>query len=134
MSIEQIRTLLDTQLATVASLPYHQAENTRYEPKTAVPWVRSTMSPAETVRRTTFSDELNGLYLVDVFYPQGKGTTTAAEMAQAIKEAFPRGSRLGEAVDVPLYVMGSWIEASRDLNSHYQIPLIIKWSCIVPKE
>ena len=133
MNIDEVRTLLDTQLATVTNLPAHQAENTRFEKKTGTPWVRSTLIPTETVSRTTASDELTGLYQVDVFYPQGKGAATAGAMAQAIKDAFARGSSFGEG-EFRLHVMKSWREASQDFEQFYQIPVLVRWSAIVPKE
>jgi len=132
MSYSIIQELLDTQLATVTNLPTLNIENTRVEPKTNVPYSRSTLLPIETAARTTHTDEFQGLYQVDLFYPQSKGYTKAAETADLVIAAFQRGLELVEG-DVRVHVRMAWREVALPFQQFYNIPVMVRWSCLLPR-
>ena len=132
MSYSLIQELLDTQLATVTNLPTLNIENTRVEPETNVPYSRSTLLPIETAARTTHTDEFQGLYQVDLFYPQSKGYTKAAETADLVIAAFQRGLELVEG-DVRVHVRMAWREVALPFQQFYNIPVMVRWSCLLPR-
>jgi len=132
MSYSIIQDLLDTQLATVASLPTLNKENTRNEPKTNVPYSRSTLLPTETTGLSTHTDEFQGLYQVDLFYPQSKGYTDAAEKADLVIAAFQRGLELVDG-GVRLHVRMAWRETALPFQQFYNVPVMVRWSCLLPR-
>lgn len=132
MSFTTIQAILDTQLQTVAGLPVLQLENTRYEPKTGVPFVRPTFMPAETARLSNTDDLLQGLYQIDVFYPTDKGTATASAMADLIKSAFVRGATY-TTNSVNVHVVKSYREAGTVFQQFYKLSVMVQWNCQLPK-
>jgi len=132
MSYSIIQDLLDEQLATVTGLPTLSRENTRNEPKTNVPYSRSTLLPIETTARTTHTDEFQGLYQVDLFYPQSKGYKDAAEKADSVIAAFQRGLELVEG-DVRVHVRMSWREVAQPFQQFYNVPVMVRWSCLLSR-
>jgi len=132
MSYSIIQDLLDTQLATVTSLPTLNKENTRNEPKTNVPYSRSTLLPIETTALSTHTDEFQGLYQVDLFYPQSKGYTDAAEKADLVIEAFKRGLELGDD-ELRVHVRMSWREVAQPFQQFYNVPVMVRWSCLLSR-
>jgi len=132
MSYSIIQELLDTQLATVTGLPTLNIENTRIEPKTNVPYSRSTLLPTEATARTTLTDEFQGLYQVDLFYPQSKGFTDAAGTADLVIAAFQRGLELVEG-DVRVHVRMAWREVAQPFQQFYNVPVVVRWSCLLPR-
>ena len=132
MSYSKIQGVLDAQLQTVVGIPFVQLENTRYEPKTGVPFVRPTFMPVEAMRLSNGYDLAQGIYTVDVFYPADKGTATASAMADAIKDAFPRALVLpGDGIEV--HITKSYRDMAQTFQQFYQIPVIVQWNCQLPK-
>jgi hypothetical protein len=132
MSYSIIQELLDEQLATVTTLPTLSKENVRYEPKTNVPYSRTTLLPTEATALSTHTDECQGLYQVDLFYPQSKGYTDAAETADSVIAAFQRGLELVEG-GVRVHVRMAWRETALPFQQFYNVPVIVRWSCLLPR-
>jgi hypothetical protein len=132
MSYTTIQTLLDEQLATVAGLPTLSKENTRNEPKTNVPYSRSTLLPTESIALSTHTDEYQGLYQIDLFYPQSKGVADGAGAADAVIAAFKRGLELGDD-SLRVHVRMSWREVALPFQQFYNVPVMVRWSCLLSR-
>lgn len=128
MSFTSIQTILDTQLQTVSGLPTFYPENTLHEPKTGVAYSRATLSPAETERLSNQKVLLNGLYLIDLFYPANKGSATAGTMGDAVLAVFERGVVLTDNTTT-VHITRSWREVSQIQNQFYQIQIVVRWNC-----
>lgn len=131
MSYSTIQNLLDTQLATVTGLPTLYKENTRNELKTGVAFSRSTLLPAETLALSSHTNEVNGLYQVDIFYPQDKGADAAGAVADSVVAAFARGLVLTDGVIV--HIRMSWRETAREFQQFYNVPVVVRWTCLLPR-
>lgn len=127
-----IQKILDTQLKTVKGLPSFAPENVKQTLVATKPWSRSTLVPAETqiigVGQTGWRKD-QGLYQIDLFYPQNSGNEQAQAMADAVMNAFVRGK---------YYTLGSTrvlIErvyrnpaSSLAQATFYQIPIMVAWN------
>lgn len=128
MNYGDIRALLDTQLQTVSNLPSLQTENTRLNPG-GLPFVRSTLLPAEPTPLTVGPngiDEHQGLYQVDLFYPQDHGVGTPGALAASVLAMFPRGLILSTGTAC-MHVKMSWQEVAYQVNNWYVTPITIRW-------
>lgn len=132
MSYSTIHSLLDAQLETVVGLPTLYKENTRAEAKTGVAYSRSTLLPAESNALSTDTDELQGLYQIDLFYPMDKGVDTSNEIGDLVKAAFPRGLVL-ETGSTRVHIRMSWREVGQTFQQFYQLPIVVRWTCLLPK-
>jgi len=124
-----VQTALNTQLATVSGVSSMlEVENTKKKTTIGTPFVRATLLPAQTQPATLGQggyDGLNGLYQVDVCYPQDDGTLTAGAMADLIINAFVKGTYYGSTPKV--LVQNRWRLPSRRLGSFFVIPVVIQW-------
>ena len=91
----KIRKLLEVQLNTLG--PFATAwENVPYSPQTGTPWQRVNLLPAQT-ENPTFGEDFRrpiGLLQVTLFYPLNMGAGAAETRAEAIHNAFKRGTTL----------------------------------------
>jgi hypothetical protein len=130
MNYDTVRTMLDTQLTTaIGDLPL-QNENTRYTPKNGVPYVRSQLLPAEANAigvGPNGMDEHQGLYQVDVFYPQDYGTADANAMAALVMAALPRGYIATSGSD-NVHVVKAWQQVAYQQGSSYCVPVMVRWT------
>ena len=128
MSFTTIQALLDAQLATVTGLPTLQLENTRINPTNNTPWARATFIPAPTIVECVGpvgKDKLQGIYQVDLFYPQDRGTTTAGTMADLIVATFSKGLRLGTSSELIIEI--AYREVAYLFDPYYAVPITVKW-------
>ncbi len=130
MNYDIVRTLLKTQLLTVANLPALQDENTQIAPAKGALWSRLSLLTAEPNAISVGPnglDEHQGLAQVDLFYPQGAGTSASNAMAAAVMAAFPRGFRVMSGVDNVLTRM-VYQQTAYQAESWYVVPVVIRWS------
>ena len=132
MSFATIQSLLDTHLQTLTTLPPLQLENTRNIGKVNEPFCRATMLPARTTQLSVGvngRNTLQGLYQIDLFYPQDGGTPVALAMADAVIAHLPRGLVLSSGQTF-VHIQMSWREAGGRVEPFYQLPVVVQWSCI----
>jgi len=106
MTILQVRTALETQLATVSSVPAIRYENVVYRPTPGTPWLSCTVMTARV--RTAgvgvgIPDRADGVMILDLFYPPNAGSQAAETMMGNIRTAFPKGTILtasGQSVHI----------------------------------
>lgn len=128
----EIRRALEAQIANVSGIPSagnRAWENVRFEPTPGTAWVRMRLITQESrpaVRGANPSLLYQGLFLVDVFVPEGNGPNAADVLADAIRDEF--------TVD-DAYTVGSttvrfrWSERAEGISDSpwYQVPVTISW-------
>ena len=95
-----IRAALEGRIASVSGVPSaanRAWENVKFSPTTGTAWVRMQLVPIS--RRpldvtATGLQRHDGLFVVDVFVPSGKGPSAADTLADAICTAFEAGTVL----------------------------------------
>lgn len=74
-----------------------QFENRTFTPPNAARWAAVWFLPTQPVVATLGDggdDRLDGIFQIDLYYPQNKGSGTAGAMADTIRNAFTAGHRL----------------------------------------
>lgn len=135
ISYTAIQTLLDTQLATISTLPTLYTENERSTAQTNKNFSRSTLIPAKTDVLTVGSApllRLKGLYQIDVFLPQGKGTASNS-IADDVLNGFPAALQL---TDGTYTVQIESVEriAGSIFQQFYNVPVMVHWTCFVQNQ
>jgi len=131
MNYNTVRTMLDTQLATVSGLPPLYTENTRATPTNGSPWARATLLPAEPNALGVGPngiDEHQGLYQIDLFYPQDYGTADANAMAALVMAALPRGFIVRSGTDNVQVTKSFQMTAYQQGNQWYCVPVSLRWT------
>ena len=96
MSQITIRSILETQLATIVPKVSTQYENVVFTPVTNVPYQSAYLmmnAPDDPVIGSTMYRE-KGLFQVTLRYPLGNGTVAAMTQAEKIRNLFMRGTVL----------------------------------------
>lgn len=98
-------------------------ENRAYKPKVDTPWIREKLLPG--LERQVASQTLRGVGLMqlDLFWPAGKGTEDAEDLADDIKDAFPPVTTVGTH---SLVYRAERLPAITDAEWH-QIPIRLTW-------
>jgi hypothetical protein len=124
------QTILDTALAAVSGIPAITTENERIKTSTTTSFGRSTFAPTETVQEcigVKGTDRLNGLFIVDLFYPKDAGVADPNSDIDAITVAFEAGTILTSGSD-QVEIFNSWPnESVPDLEKFYRKQVIISW-------
>lgn len=133
MNYDVIRTLLDTQLQTVVGLPTLYTENNRIEVDGRGSFCRSTLMNSEPMALTVGpngNNQYKGLYQVDLFYPQDRGTLAQNELAALVISAFPRSLILNDVTSgLNVHVDMSWQQTAYTVQqNYYVVPIVIRWS------
>jgi len=131
-AMTDIRSALEQQVITVSGFPNSSNrawENVRFEPTEGTTWARmniipSAMRPA--VRGASPQLLYEGLFLVDIFAPEGNGANGADTLADAVRAAF--------TVDDVLTVNSTnvrfrYSERGQGLvdSPWYQVPVSVAW-------
>lgn len=89
-----IQSLFDTKFDTLTTLPAVQRENTRRKTSTSTSFSRTQVVPTETEIMTIGpqgQSRLNGLYIIDLFYPKDVGVTDALNDIDILLRTFETG-------------------------------------------
>jgi hypothetical protein len=131
MRYAEIQALLDAHLATVASLPELQLENTRNVGRSGQPFARATLVTTEPAR-VGLATRLGGLYVIDLFYPLDAGVPVAAAMADAVLAHF-RSAPLHRLVagDLVVQLEKEWRETIGRREPFYGLQVKVRWHCLV---
>src|SRR5258706_11221569 len=88
---QNVRYALESRLATVAGLPAIAYEGVRYTPVPGTPFVEPVIVPLSERPVTMGDGHLvlhEGIFMVMLVYPNGKGSGAADAMANAVKSKF----------------------------------------------
>ena len=127
-----IQTILDTQLQTVPNLPSFTAENIKSKPESTIPWCRSTLLPAESQilgvgQGGQRKDQ--GLYQIDLYYPQNSGLGLIQAMADLVMNTFTRGLYYTSGTTKVLIDNIYRLPANSLMQTaFYHQPIMIRWS------
>lgn len=131
MNTFDIQNALDTQLATITTLPPLQTENTRFLANTNVTaFTRATLLPAQSAVISLgvgAQRQLSGIYQVDVFVPSDSGTVQARLIADQIVSTFAVGTRLISG-DTTVIIDVASVMGSYSVNKYYCLPVRVLWS------
>ena len=135
MTVDVARLALDRALNGIATIPTKSGvkqiawPNVDYKPEIGQPWVRVTFRPFENEAAALGPDaqsRMDGLYLVDLFYPANTGPQAADTMAKEIIAAFKHGTILTEG-GFKVHILRSKSEANVSEPQWFQIPVTIQW-------
>ncbi len=132
MSYKDIHQSLDTQLSSVVGLPTLQIENTRKtNDKRIKEWCRSTLLPAKTSIETLGPlghNKLQGLYQVDIFYPEDYNYTDTFTMADLVLTKFIIGDTIDGINIINSYMLPSQnVSSNINIPGYYKIIVMIEW-------
>ena len=128
-----IRASLELQIANVPGIPgpsNRAWQNVRFAPSTGHSWVRMTFQPS---RRRPLdvtaggTQRIDGVFLIDVFTPEGSGPSLAEDLADNVVTTFEAGTVLGSG---SVQTQIEYAEISRAANQDspwFQIPVTVKW-------
>jgi hypothetical protein len=126
---DNIRTALETELASISGIPDIAWENVSYSPTTGTSFVRPQLMP--TVREPAHrgvSPQMyyQGIYRITCFVDENKGPGAADDLADSIIEAFEATTDIsngGTTVSI------SYAEREMGTNASpwYQVPVNIGW-------
>lgn len=132
--ITQVRTALETRLASVSGSPQIGWDNTEFEPPTDEVSLLAYLLRGETVSPTLGRTELTmeqGIFQVSVLAPRGGGSKPAEDVAEAVREHFPKGLSLSAGgLSVRIARRGSVTPARQD-GSWHRIDVSIPYFCHV---
>lgn len=124
-----VQTILDAQLDTVTGIPTITKENEKISTISGS-FGRAIMQPATTIAESigvTGFDRLNGIYVVDLFYPKDAGVADPNADVDAITIAFEAGSIfISGANQVEIFNSYPGTTAP-DLEKFYRAQVIVEW-------
>lgn len=124
--VEQI---FDAFTATL-NVPTIQKESTVQKTTGITEFTRTQIAPAITVQETiglTGQDRLNGIYVIDLFYPRDVGTASALVTVDLLLLAFEAGTVLTDGSD-NVEIWNSYPTPSLpNLENFYQRQVIVEW-------
>lgn len=129
MSSIDIRRALEKHLSAISGIPSIAYENRAFTPTTGTEWVRSTVQFQNTRQDTLGTngiEKYEGLYLIDLFYPEGGGPGDADTMADTIKAQFDPGdifTENGKRIRVEYSERGQ----GRNESPWYFVPVSVRW-------
>jgi hypothetical protein len=126
-----IQAILDTQLVTLSTLPKLTLENIKANVDANVPFCRTSLIPAQAQVIGVGAGGWRmdqGLYQVDLFYPQNTGNLVIGAMADSVMNTFHRGTyytsgNVAVLIDrVYRLPAGSLVQAA-----FYHLPVTVSW-------
>jgi len=132
MSTSTIAKLLDTAARSVAALPddFYKENTSKDLQGPVVPWARSTLYPNVSTPLSVGQNaqrQMQGLYRIDILYPQDKGPSAARTAADAVVAAFPIGRRLVDGAVTVICEMASVLSSPQAPGKYYIVPVQINW-------
>ena len=131
-AMTDIRAALEQQVVTVSGFPSaanRAWENVRFEPTPGTTWARMQIIPSAmrpSVRGPSPQILYEGIFLVDIFAPEGNGANGADALSDAIRNAFTVDDILTENTTA---VRFRWSERGQGLidSPWYQVPVTVNW-------
>lgn len=126
---DRIRKVLETTLDNIVGIPEIAWENVTFSPTTGTSYVKARFAPTvrePAVRGLNPQMYYQGIFVIDVYCPEGVGPATADGIANSIIDAFDAPNDLtvdGTSVTIRF--------AERELGTQegafYRIPVVISW-------
>lgn len=133
MSLESdLRTALESRLATLPGLPAVAWENVEYTEREGVPYLEPRLLPAEDVFSPTSATGATvaaGIYQVIISVPTGRGRAEYAELLDALRAHFPRALTLDHG-DARVVVHKVWAGAGYRRGAFMRVPVSVRYRAI----
>lgn len=124
-----VRSALRQQLKTLSGLPSVEWEDRPFEPVVGTSYFREKLIPGNSGLKSIGPNgriQHDGVWLLDVFVPSGKGSKEADDYAEAIMLAFAPGRELvynGQLVRI----RQAYRSSGRPEADWYQVPVTVVW-------
>ena len=126
----EVQTILDAAADAVVGIPVITKENERIKTSAVTAFARSQLAPAETIAEsigTCGTDRLNGLYIIDMFYPKESGFADGNADVDLLTVAFESGTILTSGSD-SVEIFNSYPNPSTpDLENFYRKQVVVQW-------
>lgn len=128
-----IRSALESQVANISGVPSaanRAWQNVQFTPTTGTSWIRMTFQPTRRRPQDVTADGLqrfDGLFLIDIFSPEGNGPAAAETLADATVDAFEAGTVLSANGQVLMIEYAEIDRAPNQDSPWFQVPVTIKW-------
>jgi hypothetical protein len=126
----EAQTILDAATNAIVGIPAVTTENERLKTSPITSFTRTTLAPAETITEsigTCGTDRLNGVYVVDMFYPKDDGVAEPNADVDLVTVAFESGTILIDGSD-QVEIFNSYpIGSTPDLEKFYRKQVIVEW-------
>jgi len=128
-----VRAALESQVANIAGVPSaanRAWQNVQFTPTTGTSWIRMTFQPTRRRPQDVTADGLqrfDGLFLIDVFAPEGNGPADAEVLADATVDAFEAGTILSANGQTIMIEYAEVASAPNQDSPWFQVPVTIKW-------
>jgi len=128
-----VRAALESQVANIAGVPSaanRAWQNVQFTPTTGTSWIRMTFQPTRRRPQDVTADGLqrfDGLFLIDVFAPEGNGPADAEVLADATVDAFEAGTILSANGQTVMIEYAEVANAPNQDSPWFQVPVTIKW-------
>ena len=129
----EIRASLESHVGNVPGIPgpAHRAwQNVRFEPTTGTSWVRITFQPTRRRPQDVTANGLqrnDGLFLIDVFTPEGNGPSPAETLADSVVDTFESGTNLQSNGVTTLIEYAEIDRAPNQDSPWFQVSVTVKW-------
>ena len=104
-------------------------ENVSFNTPSTGPWIKCAFMPGKSVPTTLGrqgQDRVNGIFQIDLNYPEGNGEADAAAMYESIRTLFWAGLRLTNNGQVVVIMACSRIQG-RIVNNFYKISVTVEF-------
>lgn len=130
MSIIKVRSALEVALFAITPAIAVAWESRKYDPVLGTPYVRCVLLPA-TPENPTFGDDfhrLQGLLLLEFYYPKNFGSDAAATRAELTKTVFKRGASFTNSGVTTVITGTPEIGQGIVIGDWFILPMRIRWS------
>jgi hypothetical protein len=136
MSINSIRNILNSRMATLSGSPSIAWENVNFVPKTTETHYRVNFLPSQTrpaANHRSAMDFESGIYQIDIYVVQNEGTSTAGTLAETVRDHFYRGLKLTDSGGISVHIAStpSVVMTSREAG-FWRTQIDVPWFAYVP--
>lgn len=132
ISYTRIQSILDNELQKILDLPKITLENITAKPTATDPFCRTTLLPAQAQVIGIGAVGLRldqGLYQIDLFYPQNSGNCAANNMGDTVMNHFVRGQYYtDDTIKIMITRIYRLPASSLVQTAYYRIPVMIEWN------
>jgi hypothetical protein len=124
-----IRRVLETTLTGVAGIPSIAWENVSFSPVASSPYVKARFAPTmrePAVRGLNPQMYYQGVFIVDVYVPEGVGPSVGDDIANSVVDAFDAPKDL-TANGITITIRYAERELGTVEGAYYTIPVNIGW-------
>ena len=126
----EAQVILDNATNAIVGIPAVTTENERIKTGLLTAFTRTTLGPAETIAESIGvcgTDRLNGIYVVDMFYPKDDGVTDSNADVDLVTVAFESGTILVNGPDQVEIFNSFPILSTPNLEKFYMKQVIVEW-------